>query len=284
MSKLIIIILLSLTFIHCERVKYFPDNPIQFKGTKFLGHRGGGYYDDGNTLAACKHGLNLMNGIECDIQKSKDNTLWLNHSGIIMNCDTSFSSCFASVSDTKIREINKCFNEELAYAQLDSVFYYMQKHHPEKYISLDIKAWEPCELARSNLIDEMNQLAQTIIDLTKAYNLEHKVMVESETGDFLYYIKSNCNFIETYLTTLGDFELGSSRALHAGFSGLSFKYNYLEKITKEHVDLMHKKGLKLQLWTLNDTVEIRKAFNLDPDFIQTDNLNKVLDLQKTINN
>lgn len=266
----------GMLFTQCKRVEYFPDNPVEFTGTKFLGHRGGGYFDEGNTLAGCKYGLSLMDGIECDIQKSKNNTLWLSHSATIMNCDTSYSNCFASISNAKIDEINSCFSQELAYARLDSVFEYMQQNYPAKYISLDVKAWEPCELGRSNLINEMNDMAQAIIDLTVKYNLENKVVVESETGDFLYYIKTNCNFIETYLTTLGDFELGAARALHAGFSGLSFKFNYLEHITKEHVDLIRKKGLKIQLWTLNDNSEIGQAMQLEPDYIQTDNLEKVV--------
>lgn len=274
--KCTIILAVLFILIQCKRVEYFPDKPIHFSQTMMLGHRGGGYLDEGNTLAGSKYGLSLMHGIELDIQKSKDNGLWLNHSPTIINCDTTYSNCFASVSDAKIREINECMNEQLVYTQLDSVFKFMHDYYPDKYISLDVKAWEPCEFSRSNLIDEMNDMAQSIIDLTKKYQLQNKVVVESETGDFLYYIKSNCNFIETYLTTLGDFELGSSRALHAGFSGISFQYNIREEITKEHVDLIHRKGLKIQLWTLNDTAEIRNAMQLNPDFIQTDNIDVVV--------
>jgi hypothetical protein len=94
-------------------------------------------------------------------------------------------------------------------------------------------------------------------------------MVESEVGDFLYYVKSNSNDIETYLVSLGDFELGISRALKAEFTGVSFHYKYKEPITKELVDLLHRKGLKLQLWKVFPE-DLEEAKSVGPDFIQTD--------------
>lgn len=88
--------------------------------------------------------------------------------------------------------------------------------------------------------------------------------------------KTHTNCIETYLTSFGDFELGISRALDAGFSGISFKYKFKEPILKEQIDLLHRKGLKIHLWTVNDTNDIKEAISLNPDFIQTDSLDFVL--------
>ena len=118
----------------------------------------------------------------------------------------------------------------------------------------------------------MNDLAQKIINLTLKYHLENRVLVESETGDFLYYIKTHTNAIETYLSSFGDFELGVSRALNSGFSGISFEYKFKEPITKELVDLIHRKGLKIQLWTVDGTSDIDEAIALNADYIQTDNI------------
>lgn len=118
----------------------------------------------------------------------------------------------------------------------------------------------------------MNVIADQIIDLTEHYNLYNRVMVESETASFLGYIKKKSDGIETYLTTLGDFERGMQIALKGGFSGLSFKYNFDEEITVDHIYLIRKKGLKIQLWTVNETDEIEQAISINPDFIQTDNL------------
>jgi glycerophosphoryl diester phosphodiesterase len=277
-SKLLIYVVICMIFSSCERVKYFPDNPLPETGSLILAHKGGGFFDEGNTFAACKYGLQMLDGIECDIQKSKDNTLWLSHSSTILSCDNNSEYCFASTSDDKIDEINTCLDEDKAYVRLEEVVEFLSKNYPHKYISIDVKAWEPCEISNINMIKEMKIVGQKIIDLTDKYQLENRVMVESETGDFLYYVKTNCSYIETYLTAFGDYELGVARALHAGFSGVSFKYNSDEMITKDHIDLMHRKGLKIQLWSLVDTAEINKALLMNPDFIQTDNLKQVVGL------
>jgi glycerophosphoryl diester phosphodiesterase len=266
------LILLVVVAFSCERVEYFPDKPIHDSATRILAHKGGGFFDDGNTLAACIYGLQVADGIEVDIQKSLDNDLWLSHSSIVASCGTFKETCFASISSGSIVNLDSCMGNQKDYTKLEEVFGFMSTHHPEKYISLDVKAWSPCEAGGINVIHEMNLMAQAILDLTERYQMDDHVLVESEVGDFLYYIKKRNPRIETYLATLGDFELGISRALDAGFSGVSFHYKFDEPINKEQVDLLHRKGLKIQLWTVNDTADMEEAKSLNPDFIQTDNL------------
>jgi glycerophosphoryl diester phosphodiesterase len=265
----IAIILLIIVSISCERVTYFPDNPIVGDKTYMLAHKGGGSFDEGNTMEACIYGLTMADGIEVDIQKSSDNDLWLNHSSKTSSCGSFKEMCFPSTTSSTIIQIDTCLGNHTNYTMLEDVFAYMQKNYPEKFISLDVKAWSPCGISNLNVIHEMNQLAQSIINLTAKYHLENHVMVESESGDFLYYIKKHSDHIETYLATLGDFELGISRALDAGFSGVSFKYKFDEPINKELIDLMHRKGLKIQLWTV-DAADLEEAKLIGPDFIQTD--------------
>jgi glycerophosphoryl diester phosphodiesterase len=273
MRKIIVSIRFIVTILvafSCERVDYFPDNPIDNSTTRILAHQGGGFFDEGNTLAGCIYGLQVADGIEVDIQKSLDNDLWLSHSSMVASCEASKETCFASVSSGSIIKLDSCLGNGKDYTKLEEVFVSMSTNHPGKYISLDVKAWRPCDAVGINLIHEMNLLAQVIIDLTEKYNMDNHVLVESEVGDFLYYIKTRNPRIETYLATLGDFELGASRALDAGFSGISFHYKFDEPINKEMVDLLHQKGLKIQLWTVNDPADFEEAKSLNPDFIQTD--------------
>ena len=268
------LLLLLATVLHtsCDRMEYFPDKPIVVTKSNLIAHRGGGSYDEGNALSSCMYGLQIADGIECDIQRSSDNNIWLSHSPNVIACGSFSATCFASTSSSTIIQIDSCLGKGKDYTQLEEVFQFMSANFPDKYISLDVKAWEPCSINNLNVTKEMNLLAQKIIDLTQKYHLENKVMVESETGDFLYYVKKHSSFIETYLATLGDFEMGASRAIDAGFTGISFKYKFKEAITKEHVDLLHRKGLKIQLWTVNDVNDINEALSLKPDFIQTDNI------------
>ena len=265
------LLLLAFFLLACERIEYYPDKPLDPAPSRILGHRGGGYSDGGNTLASCQYGFSKLDGVEIDIQKSLDNTPWLNYTAYTTACGSFSERCFPNTSDALIMEIDKCLGQTANYTTLEEVFQLMSERYPTKYASLDVKAWDPCDLGSLNVLRQMNDLAQRIIDLTKKYKLENKIMVECQTGDFLYYIKKNCNFIETYLTVLGDFELGVSRTLDAGFSGISFQFRAKESITKEQVDLLHRKGLKIQLWLVNETDEMQEALATGADFIQTDN-------------
>jgi glycerophosphoryl diester phosphodiesterase len=269
-TRLFLFIIQLAAFTSCDRVAYFPDKPNPYDKTYLLGHHGAGFFDEGNTIEACMAGLRIFDGIECDIEKSSENTLWLYHSTFLPSCGSFEEECFVSVSDQTIIDVDSCLGREKNFTQLETVFKYMSNNYPDKFISIDVKTWAPCKITGINLIREMNLLGQKIINLTSEYHLENRVMVESQNGDLLYYIRKNTAFIETYLTAFGDFELAVSRALDAKFSGVSFAYKYKEPLIKEQVDLIHRKGLKIQLWAVGDTTDIKEAILLKPDFIQTD--------------
>ena len=117
----------------------------------------------------------------------------------------------------------------------------------------------------------MNDIADRIIRLKNKYKLTN-ILVESQTATFLNYLKDNSFGIECYLTTWGDFERGMLITLKKNLDGISFKYKYKEAITADHVRMLHKKGIKIQLWTVDDPADLEEAISLDPDFIQTDNI------------
>jgi len=267
-----IILLSCVAVFSCSRVEYYPDKPSVYKGTCILAHKGGGDSDAGNTLAGCITGLSLFDGIEVDIQTSSDNTLWLSHSPYLPACGSFEEDCFVSYADAEIIEVDSCLGTDINFSRLETIFQFLSANYPDKHISLDAKSWIPCGINGINLIRTMNLFAQAVIDLTTEYHLENRVMVESENGDFLYYIKQNSDYIETYLTSFGDFELAVSRALDAGFSGISFAYKGIEPVSAAEVSLIHRKGLKIQLWTVNDPSDIIEALLINPDYIQTDNL------------
>jgi glycerophosphoryl diester phosphodiesterase len=260
-------------FSECERVEYYPDRPLTEVSTRILAHKGGGgSFGEGNSFEACVYGLERLDGIEIDIQRGADNELWLNHSADVPACGSFSGKCFASLQRSTVIEIDSCLGRDINFTTLETIFDYVSKNYPDKYLSLDVKAWSPCEFDGINITREMNQLAEKIISLTIQYGLQNKVMVESETGDFLYYIKTHADFIETYLTSFGDFELGAARALDAGFSGISYQFKYKETIVREQVELLHRKGLKIQLWTIYGPSDLDEAKALGADFIQTDDL------------
>jgi hypothetical protein len=52
-------------------------------------------------------------------------------------------------------------------------------------------------------------------------------------------------------------------------------------LTIEEVTRAHNSGLFVQLWTPNTKAELTTAYNFLPDFIQTDNMDALKDLNLT---
>lgn len=257
----------------CEKIKYYPDKDYEEVTTLILAHRGGGYsgYQE-NSLEACEFGLSSVDGIEVDIQLSKDRTIWLAHEAPLPECGGISYDCFPEVYDIQIEELDSCKGNDLTFTRLEEIFELMSTTYPDKYISLDVKLWSPCKLTSVDVLGIMNVIADEIIVLTNKYNLHNRVMVESEVATFLNRVKKNSNSIGIYLTSFGDFEAAMQHSLEGGLTGISFQYKYDEEITEEHIQLIRNKGLKIQLWTVNDPDYIEEALSINPDFIQTDNI------------
>jgi glycerophosphoryl diester phosphodiesterase len=269
--KYIILCILFIT--SCEKIKYYPDNSIENVETRILSHRGGGNSEfQENTLESVQYGLSQLDGVEVDIQISNDRTIWLSHNSELPTCAGIALDCFINSSDSEIIELDSCMGNKYDFSTLDTIFYYMSTFYPDKFISLDVKAWFPCDVDHLDVTGLLNLIAEEIIKLTNKYNLENRVLVECETATFLDFIKTRSKKIGVYLTTLGDFERGMMLALESGYTGISFKYKFDEEISVDHINLLHKKGLRIQLWTVNDENDLLEAISLNPDFIQTDNI------------
>lgn len=269
-TKLLLLVFL-LGVISCEKIHYYPDRENTGSlQTRILAHKAGGECGfTPNTLDAVRYGLKHEDGIEVDVQISANNTVWLRHDYKLPSCGSYFSTCFRETTDEQVAEIDSCLGKQDDFTTLEEVFKLMADSFPNSYISIDAKAWLPCDAKNGDMIGELNVVAEKIIKLKNKYKLTH-VMVESETATFLAYVKKHSSGIECYLTTFGDFDRGMLIALDKGFQGLSFQYKFRDEITRDHIRLLHKKGLKIQLWTLADENYYQEALSIGPDFIQTD--------------
>lgn len=274
---ILIISLILYTFYSCDKIYYYPDKDYKVVNTLILAHRAGGVGTSNyqqNSLEAAGYGLSIVDGIEVDVQLSKDRTLWLYHGAELPECEGTSYQCFPEVFDAQIIELDSCNGDKYNFAKLEDIFAFMSLNYPGKHISLDVQPWYPCGFASINIVGEMNVIADEIIRLTEKYNLQNHVMVESQTATFLDNIKKNGTGIECYLTSWGGSERAMLLALSAGYTGISvkFKPENEKEISAEDIYLMRKKGLKIQLWTINSEEDINKALSINPDYIQTDNL------------
>lgn len=267
---LTLVIILNLSA--CNKIYYYPDKDLGKVKTVVLAHTAGGNYPFKKySMNEIKYTLSIMEGIEVDVQLSANSTVWLGHDSDLPSCGSNKEKCFRVTTDAEIVQLDSCLGQGTDFTRLEDVFKYMSENYPYKYISIDVKAMNPCNLSDLNVLNDMNIIADGIIKLKYKYKLIY-VMVESQTATFLKYIKDNGFGIECYLTTWGDFERGMLITLKKKLHGISFKYKFKELITADHVYLLHKKGIKIQLWVVNTPSDIEEAISLNPDFIQTDNI------------
>jgi glycerophosphoryl diester phosphodiesterase len=264
--------LLLVTFIllagACDKILYQPDNPISGIPTKVLMHKGCGYNTEipVNTLAAAEYGLSLLDGIELDIQLSKDGTLWLDHDNEVYNCDSTIVGCFQELTDEEIRAAGECSGEN-HYDTLESVFQLMASKYPNSFISLDIKG-QYCEIV--NTAETMRTMANSVLALVDKYHMQNKVLVESSSLAFMEEFENQNSVAQCVITVSGDVDEGLANAAATKARGISLKYG-VEEFNSRVVSLIHSKGYGIMVWYINEPEDIVKVWHYQPDFIQTDN-------------
>jgi glycerophosphoryl diester phosphodiesterase len=267
-AKAILYLILFLWTGGCEKISYSVDNPFAGFPTRVLMHKGSGDNPDfkGNTLAAAEYGLCLFDGIELDIQISKDGTLWLDHDNEVHDCEGNVIGCFQTMTDSEILAAAEC-NDTIRYETLEAVFEMMSVKYPNSIISLDIKG-QYCEV--TNTPETMEKMALSVIDLVTKYKMEHKVIVESSSIEFLEELDNQAIIGNFIITVSGDVDEAIANAGITKARGISLKYG-VEEYNSEVVSLIHKKGYAIMIWYINTPEDINAVWNTGTDFIQTDN-------------
>jgi len=271
MKRIVTIICTTLLLVtgSCDKIIYSVDNPITGLPTRVLMHMGCGNNNPDytpNTIAAAEYGLSLMDGIELDIQISKDGTLWLDHDNEVHDCDGNIIGCFQELTDEEINAAATC-NDTVRYDMLESVFQLMSSKYPNSVISLDIKG-QYCEIA--NTADVMSQMAQAVIDLVTKYKMEYKVLVESSSIEFLEELEDQTSVGNCIITVSGDIDEALANAGVTKTRGISLKYG-VDEYNEEVVSMIHQKGYAIMIWYINTPEEIAAVWNTHTDFMQTDN-------------
>jgi glycerophosphoryl diester phosphodiesterase len=267
MNRVLFILLLIIT--GCEKIDYVPDNPFSGIPTQVLMHRGCGSNTDfvTNTLPAAMYGFSVLDGVELDIQISKDGTLWLDHDNEVKDCSDNIIGCFNTMTDAEINSYNSC-NGIIRYYTVESVFAEMAELYPTKYISLDVKG-QYCDISLTT--DDMRRMADAVFDLTIKYKLEGHVIAESDSPNFLTEISDLNAPVCQSLITLEDLDQGLSDAYKLKARAISFKFAAEEQLTEGSVSLVHQKGFGLIVWVVNEPEDIANVWAMKPDFIETDN-------------
>ncbi|WP_026898889.1 glycerophosphodiester phosphodiesterase [Daejeonella oryzae] len=248
----------------------------------FLGHKGGGNnrYNDiniENTVPAALEGISLLDGVETDIQMSLDGTIWMFHDSDLTGdiCGEGTSDALIFLNDSSISQIELCQGTKSSRLYKLSELIDVWNSNPKFYISLDVKTdWSAANFARIGGKDAyLKKMADQLAILFKNSSSQEKINIEFDNQVLLDQLKTHpfTQKIKTYLVSYGDIDKNIEKAVALNYDGISCDYTQ-ETITPDKIKYAKQKGLSVQLWTPYYESELKSAFNLNPDFIQTDNL------------
>ena len=275
LTKFIWSLLLLLSIIACNNKDDYEiiiNDPKPY--TLIIGHKatGSGTNNLGlveNTFEAVQYGYNHLDGIEIDLQMSKDTTLWLTHHTYMTDCNGNSNKLF-SIADTTLKQISDCTNGTLI--TLNQLFNYLSKQKTKKLVSLDMKVINNLECT----IPNKNEVVATILDkLYNQYKPNATIAIESFDIDFLEMVEQKTPDIETfYLVWYRTKENEVRFAKKHGIDGISCRY--LPEITQSTMAKAKELGIKIQMWTLRTKDDIQKATELHPYALQVDSISSYL--------
>lgn len=259
----------SLLINSCKKINYFPDNEVLTDSTRVVAHRGGRTATvRENTLNGIRAALKYCDGVEVDVQISKNETIWLSHSEQVSGCNQSYK-CFAETTDQDIEKIDSCNGQDIAYTKLEDVFSLMSDSFPEAFICIDLKGWIPCSANSLDIDGMMRRECEIIIDLAKKYNLLEKCLIETEGTTALIYAKKYEPKCKAYHVSHGEFERTMLLCLNYGFDGISYKLNVGENLDLDKINMLHRKGLRIIAWNQKED-QLNFLKSIKTDFIQKD--------------
>lgn len=227
---------------------------------EIIAHRGESGSAPENTLSAIE--LAIMNGadaVEIDIRQSKD------HIPILMHDSTTKRT----TNDLTIRYVNQLTVEELK--TLDAGSWFSSEYIGEQIPTLE----EALEVIKGRtrlfleLKDQNEEFERNIVELLETYEMMDQTFVLSFSNQQLSRIKSLNSDVQTLLlihSFFGRYQdlVDATYVDHFGLS-LTFYQN-----NESLIDVIHQKGKKVYIWTVNDEQSLKKIVDSDVDGIITD--------------
>ncbi|MBL4862166.1 MAG: hypothetical protein JKY09_04005 [Crocinitomicaceae bacterium] len=237
-----------------------------------LGHGGMGFnslYPINSSESILKSLNSGADGTEIDIQLTKDNVLVAFHDEDLYD-HTQLEGSIRAHTWEELEEAYYMSTPFLDYGLLrvEDLFDHLEDYH--QYIfTFDIK------LYREEIdTDYYANFVSALEALFQKFQLHKNVFIESQSEEFIALLQAEDNLIDQYIYA-HTFEEGFAIAQNLGMKGLSIS-NW--DIDKAQVELAHDNGLFVTIWDVRTSSDHMEAVLKNPDMIQTDNIDDLIDL------
>lgn len=275
---LFLLLIIAVSLSGCRKIIPEADTDILFLGHKGAGSNNFNNINMENTLNAVKEGFANLDGVEIDLQMSKDGTIWLNHNfnANDFNCNTNLPEEYIPIlTDAEIERISVCHRTKRdRLYRLSEIIDYWNTMPTGFFISLEVKIfYDPIFNQIGGVDAYLTRMAQSMVATLANANHTNNLLIEVNSKSFIDIIKANdkTKNIKCLLIRSGTLERRIQIAMQDGYDGLSLNYED-EELTKETVRAAKNLGLFINLYTPYYKSEIVKAFALEPNAIQTDNM------------
>jgi glycerophosphoryl diester phosphodiesterase len=237
-----------------------------FSQIKVIGHAGMGlemtnsmFHDNSKEAIEYALSINGCNGVEVDVQISKDGQLWLYHDPKL-ETQTNSTGCIYDKNSSELEQINysSWYHEKLSKLNdLDPNLLL------GKTLYLDIRNFEFC----SNSIISTDKILNALNQVGFLKNSEIEVIVVSHQLSFLQDLH-----LAGYHVALEMSDPATFDGNHAQFTDLKEVIVKNKSISKEKVVYIQSTGVKVTLFEMRSASGTRKALNKFPNSIITDDL------------
>lgn len=224
-----------------------------------IAHRGASAHAPENTLAAFKMALDMgADGIELDVMLSQDQELVVIHDDTV-DRTTNGSGRVKDFSYRILKDLDagKAFAERFSGEHVPTLTEVFEQLGGKLLINVELK----------NYASPFDDLTHKVIDLVESYKLADSVILSSFNPLNLSRSFKRNPAIKRGLLTFPK-ALGS---LLRGPVGRLFPYNalhpYFADVNKRMIDHMHNLGRQVNVWTVDDPVELRLLSQMGVDMI-----------------
>lgn len=246
----------------------FGCKKAEYSGVKVISHAGAGltsihspYMDNSQEAIDYALSFEACDGVELDVQLSKDNSFWLFHDP---NLKEKFDDelCISSYTDEELSAFELTNDEQLVCLNNFDFSAY-----PGKQFYLDFKHWTDCDsYSLADFYEGLEKMKDTegsLVDVILLLSSKEWLDTLIASGEKVIYMANLYQEVDGVVENF------------PGLTGIGVKYS---ETNQQQVDEIREAGLLLGIFQTRAPKTIRKAINLHPDFIVSDDFKTAINI------
>lgn len=225
-------------------------------------HRGASAHAPENTLAAFELAIaQNADGIELDVKLSADGQVVVIHDPTV-DRTTGAHGRVKDLSLAELRSLNagSFFAPNFAGEKIPTLEEVFETVGKRIFINVEL----------TNYNSPRDQLVETVCMLVKKFNLQKQVMFSSFFASNLSKAASYLPEVPRGLLALNGFAGAWARSFGYFFGKYQALHPYLNDVTPEQVQRVHRLRGRVHVWTVNKAEDMRRLFHWGVDAIFTD--------------